>query len=115
MVPKNPPMTYGSVVLFEGAKVHIFLHIPILFSEISFEHMTIWGEKQKKITFYCDFEEFGRRIGLTEQLVNRELDFFASEHPLAQELIHRSFLPEKLQRYYWQSFNYRRTLLAKRQ
>lgn len=58
-----------------------------------------------------DFEEFGRRIGLADRLVKRELDFFASEQPLAHELISRSFLPEKLQRYYWQSYNYRRTTL----
>lgn len=58
-----------------------------------------------------DFEEFGRRIGLADRLVKRELDIFASEQPLAHELISRSFLPEKLQRYYWQSYNYRRTTL----
>ena len=59
-----------------------------------------------------DFEEFGRRIGLSERLVKRELDYFAAEHPLAQKLIRRSFLSEKLQHYYWQSYNYRRTTLA---
>ena len=59
-----------------------------------------------------DFEEFGRRIGLSERLVKRELDFFATDHPLAHELIRRSFLPEKLQRYYWLSYNYRRTTLV---
>jgi len=59
-----------------------------------------------------DFEEFGRRIGLSPRLVNRELDFFATEHPLAQELISRSFLSEQLKRYYWQSYNYRRTTLT---
>ena len=59
-----------------------------------------------------DFEEFGRHIGLSERLVKRELDYFAAEHPLAQELIRRSFLSEKLQHYYWQSYNYRRTTLA---
>lgn len=58
-----------------------------------------------------DFEEFGRRIGLSARLVKRELDFFAAEQPLAQELIRRSFLSEKLQQYYWQSFSYRRTTL----
>ena len=59
-----------------------------------------------------DFEEFGRRIGLAPRLVKRELDFFATKHPLAQELIIRSFLPPKLQQYYWQSYNYRRTTLV---
>ena len=59
-----------------------------------------------------DFEEFGRRIGLSPRLVNRELDFFATEHPLAQELISRSFLSEQLKRYYRQSYNYRRTTLT---
>jgi serine/threonine-protein kinase HipA len=59
-----------------------------------------------------DFEEFGRRIGLSPRIVKRELDFFAAEHPLAQELISRSFLSEQLQRYYRQSYNYRRTTLT---
>ena len=57
------------------------------------------------------FEEFGRRIGLAPRLVKRELDTFASEQPLAKELIDRSFLSDKLKRYYWQSYNYRRTTL----
>ena len=58
-----------------------------------------------------DFEEFGRRIGLAPRLVKRELDIFASEQPLAKELIDRSFLSDKLKRFYWQSCNYRRTTL----
>ena len=59
-----------------------------------------------------DFEEFGRRIGLSERLIKRELDFFASEQPLAKELIGRSFLPEGLKRSYWLSYNYRRATLT---
>ena len=58
-----------------------------------------------------DFEKFGRRIGLAPRLVKRELDAFASEQPLVKNLINRSFLSEKLKRYYWQSFSYRRTTL----
>ena len=58
-----------------------------------------------------DFEEFGRRIGLAPRLVKRELDAFASEQPLVKNLINRSFLSEKLKRYYWQSLSYRRTTL----
>lgn len=60
---------------------------------------------------HADFEEFGRRIGLAPRLVKRELDTFASEQPLAKELIDRSFLSDKLKRFYWQSCNYRRTTL----
>jgi len=56
----------------------------------------------------ADFEEFGRRIGLATRLVKRELDSFATEQPLAKELINRSFLSDKLKKYYWQSYNYRR-------
>ena len=58
-----------------------------------------------------DFEEFGRRIGLATRLVKRELDNFATEQPLAKELINRSFLSDKLKKYYWQSYNCRRTTL----
>ena len=59
-----------------------------------------------------DFEEFGWRIGLSERLIKRELDFFASEQPLAKELIDRSFLSEGLKRSYWLSYNYRRATLT---
>lgn len=58
-----------------------------------------------------DFEEFGRRIGLSERLVKRELDVFAAEHSLAKKLIDHSFLSEPLKRNYWLSYNYRRTTL----
>ena len=60
----------------------------------------------------ADFEEFGRRIGLNPRLLKRELDTFASEQSIVQELITRSFLSDKLKRYYWQSYNYRRTTLC---
>lgn len=59
-----------------------------------------------------DFEEFGRRIGLSLRLVKRELDSFTTEYPLAQELIHRSFLSDSLKRSYWLSYNYRRETLT---
>ena len=58
-----------------------------------------------------DFEEFGHRIGLSARLVKRELDFFASEHPLVQELINRSFLSDLLKYSFWLSYNYRRNTL----
>ncbi len=59
-----------------------------------------------------DFEEFGRRIGLAPRLVKRELDTFATEQPLAKQLISRSFLSDKLKHYYWQSYDYRRKTLT---
>ena len=58
-----------------------------------------------------DFEEFGRRIGLPWRVIDRELDRFAAEQPLAQELISRSFLSESLKKAYSQSYNYRRSTL----
>ena len=59
-----------------------------------------------------DFEVFGQRIGLSDRLIKRELNFFATEHALAKELIDRSFLSESLKRNYWLSYNYRRTMLV---
>ena len=59
-----------------------------------------------------DFEEFGRRIGLSERLIKRELDFFAAEHPLAKDMIDHSFLSDSLKRSYWLSYNYRRATLG---
>lgn len=54
-----------------------------------------------------DFEEFGRRIGLPERMVKREIDTFAKESPLALELIEHSFLSEKLKNEYRLSYKYR--------
>lgn len=58
-----------------------------------------------------DFDEFGRRIGLSARLVKRELNSFATEYPLAKYLIGHSFLSESLKRSYWLSYNYRRATL----
>ena len=59
-----------------------------------------------------DFEVFGHRIGLPERLIKRELNYFATEHPMAKNLINRSFLSEALKRNYWLSYNYRRGTLT---
>ncbi len=59
-----------------------------------------------------DFEEFGRRIGLNDKTVQRELDFFAAVHPEAEQLIDRSFLSEELKRQYRSSLDYRRKMLT---
>jgi serine/threonine-protein kinase HipA len=59
-----------------------------------------------------DFEVFGRRIGLPDRLVKRELDAFAKEQPFAKELIDRSFLSDSLKLRYWLSYNYRRATLT---
>ena len=54
-----------------------------------------------------DFEEFGRRIGLPDRVVGREIDTFVEESPLALDLIERSFLSDELKRSYKQSYQYR--------
>ena len=59
-----------------------------------------------------DFEEFGRRLGLAERTIKRELDFFGSDQPLAKELIDGSTLSDKLKKSYWLSYKYRRITLV---
>ena len=54
-----------------------------------------------------DFEGFGRRIGLPERVVNRELDRFAATNQQAKELIYKSFLSDKLKHEYWNGYDYR--------
>lgn len=58
-----------------------------------------------------DFEEFGRRIGLPDRIINRQLDFFATDHNKTHELIAASFLPESLQRQYIEGMKQRRIML----
>lgn len=59
-----------------------------------------------------DFEEFGRRIGLSQRIITRELDRFAAKQPLAQDLISRSFLSGNLKKAYFQAYDYRRSTLS---
>ena len=59
-----------------------------------------------------DFEEFGLCIGMNARLIKRELDTFATEYPLAKNLIDHSFLSDSLKRSYWLSYNYRRVTLG---
>lgn len=59
-----------------------------------------------------DFEEFGRRIGLPERVVKRELDAFAKENQMEKALIERSFLSDILKRQYWLSVDYRWKMLV---
>ena len=60
----------------------------------------------------ADFEEFGKRIGLSEKLIKRELDRFASKNSLIDGLINRSFLSEDLKRQYHLSMSYRQQMLG---
>mgnify|MGYP007126438602 CR=1 FL=1 len=59
-----------------------------------------------------DFEEFGRRIGLGDKLIKREIDGFIHEKPLVQALIDRSFLSEELKKQYRLSMSYRCKMLS---
>lgn len=64
-------------------------------------------------TIRCtDFEEFGRRIGLPEKVVRKEIELFLSDQPLTYELLERSFLSEELKKQYRQTFDYRRRMLG---
>ena len=60
----------------------------------------------------ADFEEFGRRIGLPEKVVRKEIELFLSDQPLTYELLERSFLSEELKKQYRQTFDYRRRMLG---
>lgn len=59
-----------------------------------------------------DFKEFGRRIGLPERLVEREIDRFVSPNPIADMLIERSFLSEELKEQYRCGYHYRQLMLT---
>lgn len=59
-----------------------------------------------------DFEEFGKRIGLPEKLIKRELDGFSTTYPSIKELIDRSFLSTPNKQIYWNGIDYRRTMLS---
>jgi serine/threonine-protein kinase HipA len=60
-----------------------------------------------------DFKEFGRRIGLPDRIVERELDRFAENNLAADNLLNRSFLPDDLKDHYRASMGYRRSTLER--
>lgn len=53
------------------------------------------------------FVEFGHRLGLSETIVNKELDRFLTPTDIAKQKIHDSELPDRLAKQYWQSYDYR--------
>lgn len=59
-----------------------------------------------------DFEEFGKRIGLPERVIKRELDRFTNANPLVKDLINRSFLSDNLKKQYWMATDYRCKMLT---
>lgn len=59
------------------------------------------------------FIEFGRRIGLSDKIIETELDKFAAEYPQAEQMIHESELTEKLAGYYYSSYKYRRFTIGR--
>lgn len=59
-----------------------------------------------------DFITFGKRLGLPERVIKRDLDMFLSPQPLARTLIERSFLSDSLKEKYWDSYDYRRKMLT---
>lgn len=58
-----------------------------------------------------EFMEFGKRIGIPESLVKREIDRFSQDNTLTDSLINRSFLSDILKIQYRQSMKYRQKML----
>ncbi len=60
----------------------------------------------------AEFTEFGKRIGIPETIIKRELERFSQDSPLADSLIDRSFLSDSLKMQYRQSIRWRRKMLT---
>lgn len=59
-----------------------------------------------------DFEEFGKRIGLPDRLVKKELDGFGVPRPIVRELINNSLLSAEAKKTYLQGTDFRRLMLT---
>lgn len=59
----------------------------------------------------ADFIEFGRRIGLPQNLVQKEVDKFSMPSERADELIGRSFLSEELKKAYKSGYHFRQSMI----
>lgn len=62
---------------------------------------------------FDDFFEFGRRIGLPERMIEREIKRFSEANPSAEALISRSYLSDDLKRLYLLSYHYRQSMLRR--
>lgn len=60
-----------------------------------------------------DFKEFGRRIGLPDRIVEREINRFAAKNVAAEDLLNRSFLSNDLKEHYKASMEYRQSTLSR--
>lgn len=60
---------------------------------------------------FADFFEFGRRIGIPENMIKRELARFSQDNSLIDTLIENSFLSSNLKTLYRQSMSFRRKML----
>lgn len=58
------------------------------------------------------FEEFGKRLGLPDKLINTELDGFRAEKPQVKIMLESCGLPNDLARMYYLGYNYRRQTLS---
>lgn len=58
-----------------------------------------------------DFIEFGRRIGLPEKIVLKEIDRFSARNEKADSLIQHSFLSEDLKKSYRLGYHYRQSMI----
>lgn len=87
-------MSYTNFRAFFYSKIKLNLHLDRGLSRLQ---MTMWSQIAHQVG-RKDFEEFGRRIGLGNKLIKRELDEFVKEKPLVQVLIDRSFLSEELKK-----------------
>lgn len=59
-----------------------------------------------------DFEEFGRRIGLSERIIKREIDRMTAQYDEVNRLISNSFLSPSLKETYRDMTDYRRKMLT---
>lgn len=59
-----------------------------------------------------DFVEFGKRLGLPENIVKKDIEMFLTQQPKAKELIENSFLSSELKKQYWDGYEFRRQMLT---
>lgn len=60
-----------------------------------------------------DFEEFGKRIGLSEKLIKKEIERFCAENTMVETLITESLLSDRSKNLYLETYKYRRQTLIK--
>lgn len=109
---ENADKEYMLAPAYDLVNTYLHLHQPRIFAldkGLLKEGIKISDTHPVNKALFC---EFGRRIGLTEKVINNEIKNFSAENTLVQTMVYESMLSENMKKQFYHSFKYRQYLLS---